>query len=147
MHSNTPLLMADHISNGAPALRCDCGTNVLPGDSDHPLTCTCLALQRTSRHDFVTTSWRRIAAWAGVHTTAEPPFRFFPTPSSAPPVPVQAGGPGLLRAAFISGALRELGVALCRGNASLCRSGAYVAKRAARRTTMRGLTRPSAEVV
>jgi hypothetical protein len=42
----------------APALRCDCGTNVLPGDSDHPLTCTCLALQRTSRHNFVTASWR-----------------------------------------------------------------------------------------
>jgi hypothetical protein len=31
----------------APALRCDCGPTVLPGDSDHPLTCTCLALQRT----------------------------------------------------------------------------------------------------
>jgi hypothetical protein len=28
---------------------------------------------------------------------------------------VQAGGPGLSRAAFISGALRELSVALCRG--------------------------------
>jgi hypothetical protein len=31
---------------------------------------------------------------------------------------VQAGGPGLSRAAFISGALRELGVALCRCAAS-----------------------------
>jgi hypothetical protein len=40
---------------------------------------------------------------------------------------VQAGGPGLSRTAFISGALRELSVALCRGNASLCRLGAYVA--------------------
>jgi hypothetical protein len=57
---------------------------------------------------------------------------------------VQAGGPGLSRAAFISGALS---VALCRGNASLCRSGAYVATRAAGRTPMRGLARPSAEVV
>jgi hypothetical protein len=70
----------------APAFRCECGTTVLPGDSDHPLTCTCLALQRTSRHDFVTTNWRRIAAQAGVHTTAGPPFRFFPTPSSTPPL-------------------------------------------------------------
>jgi hypothetical protein len=60
---------------------------------------------------------------------------------------VQAGGPGLSRAVFISGALRELSVALCRGNASLCRSGAYVATRAAGRAPMRGLTRPSAEVV
>jgi hypothetical protein len=42
---------------------------------------------------------------------------------------VQAGGPGLLRADFISGALRELSVALCRGHASLCRSVAYVAPR------------------
>jgi hypothetical protein len=60
---------------------------------------------------------------------------------------VQAGGPGLSRAAFISGALREPNVALCRGNASLCRSGAYVATRAAGWTPMRGLARPSAEVV
>jgi hypothetical protein len=60
---------------------------------------------------------------------------------------VQAGGPGLSRAAFISGALRELRVALCRGNASLCRSGAYVATRAAGRAPIRGLAQPSAEVV
>jgi hypothetical protein len=60
---------------------------------------------------------------------------------------VQAGGPGLSRAAFISGALRELSVALCRGNASLCRSGAYVATRAAGRAPIRGLAQPSAEVV
>jgi hypothetical protein len=60
---------------------------------------------------------------------------------------VQAGEPGLSRAAFISGALRELTVALCRGNASLCRSGAYVVTRAAGRTPMRGLARPSAVVV
>jgi hypothetical protein len=77
----------------APTLRCDCGTTVLPGDSDHPLTCTCLALQRTSRHDFVTTSWRRIAARAGVHTTAEPPFRSFPTSSQTPAFP--SAGPAL----------------------------------------------------
>jgi hypothetical protein len=38
-------------------------------------------------------------------------------------------------------------VARCRGNASLCRSGAYVATRAAGRTPMRGLARPSAGVV
>jgi hypothetical protein len=71
----------------APALWCDCGTNVLLGDSDHPLTCTCLAQQRTSRHDLITTSWRRIAAREGVHTMAEPPFRFFPAPSSPPAIP------------------------------------------------------------
>jgi hypothetical protein len=47
----------------------------------------------------------------------------------------------------ISGALRELSVALCRGNASLCRSGAYVATCAAGRAPMRGLAQPSAEVV
>jgi hypothetical protein len=41
----------------------------------------------------------------------------------------------------------SLGVALCRGNASLCRSGAYVATRAAGRAPMRGLAQPSAEVV
>jgi hypothetical protein len=52
---------------------------------------------------------------------------------------VQAGGPGLSRAAFISGALRELSVALCWGNASLCWSGAYVAASAAGRAPMRGL--------
>jgi hypothetical protein len=45
-----------------------------------------------------------------------------------------ASGPGLSRAAFISGALWELSVALCRGNVSLCQSGAYVATRAAGRT-------------
>jgi hypothetical protein len=60
---------------------------------------------------------------------------------------VQAGRPGLSRAAFILEALRELSVAISRGYASLCRSGAYVATRAAGRTPMRGLARPSAEVV
>jgi hypothetical protein len=60
---------------------------------------------------------------------------------------VQAGGPGFSWAAFISGALRELSVALCRGNASLCRSRAYVVTLAAGRTPMRGLARPLAEVV
>jgi hypothetical protein len=60
---------------------------------------------------------------------------------------VQAGGPGLSRAAFISGALRELSVALCRGYASLCRSGAYVATRATGRTPMRGFAQPSAKLV
>jgi hypothetical protein len=60
---------------------------------------------------------------------------------------VQAGGPGLSWAAFISGALRELSVALCRGNASLSRSGAYVVTRAAGQAPMRGPARPLAEVV
>jgi hypothetical protein len=60
---------------------------------------------------------------------------------------VQAGGPGLSRAAFTSGVLRELSVALCRGNASLCRSGAYVATRAAGRIPMRSLAQPTTEVV
>jgi hypothetical protein len=46
-----------------------------------------------------------------------------------------------------SGALRELSVALCRSTASLCRSGAYVATRAAGRAPMRGLAQTSAEVV
>jgi hypothetical protein len=53
----------------------------------------------------------------------------------------QAGGLGLSRTAFISGALWELSIALCRGNASLCRSGAYVATRAAGRAPVRGLAR------
>jgi hypothetical protein len=56
-------------------------------------------------------------------------------------------GPGLSRAAFISGALRELSVAGCLGNASLCQSGAYVATRAASWTPMRDLARLSAEAV
>jgi hypothetical protein len=60
---------------------------------------------------------------------------------------VQAGGPGPSRTAFILGALRELSVALRRGNVSLCRSGAYVVMRAAGRTPMRGLARPSTEMV
>jgi hypothetical protein len=60
---------------------------------------------------------------------------------------VRAGGHGLSRAAFISGALQELSVDLCRGNANLCRSGAYVATRAAGRAPLRGLARPSAVVV
>jgi hypothetical protein len=60
---------------------------------------------------------------------------------------VQAGRPSLARAAFISGALRELSVALCQGNVSPCRSGAYVATRASGRTPMRGLARPSTESV
>jgi hypothetical protein len=59
----------------------------------------------------------------------------------------QAGRPGLSWAAFISGALRELSVALCRCNASLCRLGAYVATRASGQTLVRGLARPSAKVV
>jgi hypothetical protein len=60
---------------------------------------------------------------------------------------VQAGGPGLSRDAFISGALRELGVALCRGNASLGRSGLYNLTRVSGRAPLRGLSCPSAEVV
>jgi hypothetical protein len=60
---------------------------------------------------------------------------------------VQAGGPGLSRAAFISGALWELSVAPCRGNASLCWSGAYVATRAADRSPMCGLAQSLTEVV
>jgi hypothetical protein len=53
----------------------------------------------------------------------------------------QVAGPDLSRAAFTSGALRELSVALCQGNASLCRSGAYIATHAAGRTPMRSLAR------
>jgi hypothetical protein len=60
---------------------------------------------------------------------------------------VQAGRPGLSRAAFILGALRELSVAPCRGNVSLCWSGGYIATRAAGRAPMRGLAQHSAEVV
>jgi hypothetical protein len=49
-------------------------------------------------HDFVTTSWRRIAARAGVHTKAEPPFCFFLAPSPTAAFP--SAGPEL---AFSSG--------------------------------------------
>jgi hypothetical protein len=59
----------------------------------------------------------------------------------------QADGPGLSRAAFIAGALRELSIALRRGNASLRRLGANVATRASGQAPMCGLARPSAEVV
>jgi hypothetical protein len=55
---------------------------------------------------------------------------------------VQAGGPGLSQATFMSGALRELSVALCQGNASLCLSGAHVPTRASGRTPMRDLAQP-----
>jgi hypothetical protein len=55
---------------------------------------------------------------------------------------VQAGGPGHSRAAFISGAFLELSAALCQGNVSLCRSGAYAATRATGWTLMRSLARP-----
>jgi hypothetical protein len=67
----------------APALLCDCGSTVLPGDSDLLLNYICLALQRTSRHNLITKSWRRIAA----HTTGKPPFRFLLTPSPPPAKP------------------------------------------------------------
>jgi hypothetical protein len=60
---------------------------------------------------------------------------------------VQAGRPGLFRDAFISGSLRELSVALCRGNASLGRSGLYNLTRVSGRAPLRGLSCPSAEVV
>jgi hypothetical protein len=59
---------------------------------------------------------------------------------------VQAGGPGLSRVAFISGALWELGVAPCRGNASLGRSGLYSLTRVSGRAPLRGLSCPSAKV-
>jgi hypothetical protein len=59
---------------------------------------------------------------------------------------VQAGRPGLSRAAFILGALWELSVVLFQGNASLCRSGACVTSRAACQIPMRGLARPSTEM-
>jgi hypothetical protein len=60
---------------------------------------------------------------------------------------VQAGGPGLSRDAFVWGALRELDVALCRGNASLGRSGLYALTRVSGRSPLRGLSCHSAEVV
>jgi hypothetical protein len=47
-----------------------------------------------------------------------------------------AGVLGLSRDAFISGALRELSVALCRGNASLGRSGLYALPRASGRASL-----------
>jgi hypothetical protein len=59
---------------------------------------------------------------------------------------VLAGGPGLSRSAFISGALRELSVALCRGNAFLCRSDWYAVKAAASQAPVRRQSRPSTEV-
>jgi hypothetical protein len=60
---------------------------------------------------------------------------------------VQDRGPGLSRDALISGALRELGVALCRGNAFLGRSGLYALTRASGRASLRSLACLSAEVV
>jgi hypothetical protein len=60
---------------------------------------------------------------------------------------VQARGPGLSRDAFISGALRELGVALCLGNTSLGRSGLHALARVSGRAPLHGLSCPSAEVV
>jgi hypothetical protein len=57
---------------------------------------------------------------------------------------VLAGGPGLSHDAFISGALWELGVALCRGNTSLGRSGLYNLTRVIGRAPLRGLSCPSA---
>jgi hypothetical protein len=61
-------------------------------------------------------------------------------------VEVQAGGPGLSRPAFISWALRGLSVALCQGNASLCRLGLYIATAASGQAPLRVLSRPSIEV-
>jgi hypothetical protein len=60
---------------------------------------------------------------------------------------VQARDPGLSRDAFISGALWELGVAVCRGNACLGRFGLYALTRVSGQAPLRGLSRPSAEVV
>jgi hypothetical protein len=54
---------------------------------------------------------------------------------------------GLSRDAFISGALRELGVALCRGNASLGRSSVYNLTMVSGQAPLHGLSCPSAEVV
>jgi hypothetical protein len=54
----------------------------------------------------------------------------------------QAGGPGLSQNAFILGALRELGIAMCRGCASLGRSGLHALTRASGRAPLRGLTVP-----
>jgi hypothetical protein len=59
--------------------------------------------------------------------------------------------PGRLQAARVpAGVLRpalRADVALCQGNASLCRPGAYVEMRAAGQTPMRGLAQPSTEMV
>jgi hypothetical protein len=61
---------------------------------------------------------------------------------------VQAGGPGLSRAAFISGALWELSVALCRGNASLGWSGLYALTRVSGRApVVRPVARPLLSLV
>jgi hypothetical protein len=50
---------------------------ILPDDPDHSLTCPCLTQQHTWRHDSVTTNWHCVSAQAGVHTTEDPPVRFF----------------------------------------------------------------------
>jgi hypothetical protein len=60
---------------------------------------------------------------------------------------VQVGGPGLSRNPFISGALRELGVTLCRSNASLVRSGLCALTRVSGWAPLSGLSCLSAEVV
>jgi hypothetical protein len=59
----------------------------------------------------------------------------------------QAGMPGFSHETFISEALRELGVALCHGNASLVRSGLCALTRASGRAPLRGLSCPSVPVV
>jgi hypothetical protein len=60
---------------------------------------------------------------------------------------VQVWGPGLSQDAFIPGAHRELGVAVCRGNTPMGRSGLYNLTRMSGRAPLRGLSRPLAEVV
>jgi hypothetical protein len=60
---------------------------------------------------------------------------------------LQAGGPCLSRDALFWGRSEKLVVALCRGNASLGRSGLYNLTRVSGQAPLRGLSGPSAEVV
>jgi hypothetical protein len=99
-------------------------------------------------------SWNRALVQEGFSCqSCPPPHLHLPRPAAGTLLGDSAdqagpaGGPGLFQAAYISGALRELSVALCRGTASLCRSGPDTAARASARTQMRGLALLSAKVV
>jgi hypothetical protein len=59
---------------------------------------------------------------------------------------VKAGRPGLSRKAGILGARRELSIALCRDNASMCWLGLYAVTGASGRTLLYWLDRTSADV-
>jgi hypothetical protein len=64
-----------HMPANAPAIQCFCAQCVLPGDTDHAMTCNTLSGARTLRHDIIKGIWRRSAGRAGVATSEEPELR------------------------------------------------------------------------